>query len=78
MQTSDAARAGTALVPMKAPGQLPPPRRALATFVAHLIANAQQAPQTRMRRRAEPDEAVRRYRAALAPQARRAVISRSL
>jgi len=78
MQTSEAARPGTALVPVTAPGQLPPPRRALATFVAHLIANAQQAPQTRTRRRVEPDEAVRRYRAALTPQARRAVICRSL
>jgi hypothetical protein len=34
-----------------------------AGFVAHLIATAVQAPQTRLRRRAEPDAAVAAYRA---------------
>lgn len=39
-----------------------PERRAKADFVAHLIAIAVQAPQTRARRRAEPQEAVAVYR----------------
>lgn len=42
------------------PGQ--PGRRAKADFVAHLIATAVQAPQTRARRRAEPQEALAAYR----------------
>lgn len=42
------------------PGQ--PDRRARADFVAHLIATAVQAPQTRARRRAEPQEAMAAYR----------------
>jgi hypothetical protein len=37
--------------------------RANAAFVAHLIATAAQAPQTRARRRAEPDAASAAYRA---------------
>ena len=37
-------------------------RRAKADFVAHLIAMAVQAPQTRTRRRAEPLEALAAYR----------------
>jgi hypothetical protein len=37
--------------------------RASADFIAHLIATAAQAPQTRARRRAEPEEAVAAYRA---------------
>ena len=36
-------------------------RRPRADFLAHLIATAAQAPQTRMRRRAEPAEAVAIY-----------------
>jgi hypothetical protein len=35
--------------------------RPAATFLAHLIATAQQAPQTRMRRRAEPADALAHY-----------------
>jgi len=35
--------------------------RPSAPFLAHLIANAQQAPQTRLRRQAEPVEATARY-----------------
>jgi hypothetical protein len=38
--------------------------RPSATFLAHLIATAQQAPQTRQRRRAEPDSACAHYTAA--------------
>jgi len=56
-----------ALVPT-APTQSEPPapqadHRACADFVAHLIATAASAPQTRARRRAEPEEAVAAYRA---------------
>lgn len=38
-------------------------RRANAGFIAHLIAMAARAPQTRVRRRAEPAEALAAYRA---------------
>jgi hypothetical protein len=37
-----------------------------APFLAHLIATQMQAPQTRARRRAEPQEAIALYRAATA------------
>jgi hypothetical protein len=40
------------------PGAARPPN---ADFVAHLIATAAQAPQTRARRRAEPEEAIAAY-----------------
>jgi len=40
-----------------------PDRRGVASFVAHLIATAVQAPQTRARRRAKPEEARAAYRA---------------
>lgn len=40
----------------------PPPYRQ-ATFLAHLIATKEQAPQTRERRRADPRDAVAAYRA---------------
>lgn len=36
-------------------------RRALTAFVAHLIAVEKQAPQTRARRRAEPERAIALY-----------------
>jgi hypothetical protein len=38
--------------------------RPCAVFLAHVIATAQQAPQTRARRRAEPDHATTVYGAA--------------
>jgi hypothetical protein len=38
-------------------------RRTNADFIAHLIATALQAPQTRARRRAEPQDAFAAYRA---------------
>jgi hypothetical protein len=45
--------------------------RPLATFVAQLIATDQQLPQTRERRRAEPEQALAAYAAqAIAPRAR--------
>lgn len=37
--------------------------RANADFIAHLIATATQAPQTRLRRRVEPEQATAAYRA---------------
>ena len=78
MHSSDVARpSGTALVPLR-PAERPPGRRVLAPFLAHLIAVNQQAPQTRVRRRAEPDEAIRSYQAAFEPEANGAVFSRSL
>lgn len=42
---------------------LQPGARANADFLAHLIATAAQAPQTRLRRRVEPAQAVAAYRA---------------
>jgi hypothetical protein len=73
---------GTALVavtPARAPDPAGrPARRALADFLAHLIATDRQAPQTRSRRRAEPDEAVRAYRIAPARSVPGTVLSRSL
>lgn len=51
--------------PPSEPG-LKPGARPSAPFLAHLIASAQQLPQTRARRRAEPREAVVHY-AALGP-----------
>ncbi len=53
-----------ALVPVGAsqPRAASMPRRA-APFLAQLIATRAQAPQTRVHRRAEPAEAIARYRA---------------
>jgi hypothetical protein len=42
---------------------MPADRHANADFIAHLIAMASCAPQTRARRRAEPAEALAAYRA---------------
>ncbi len=55
---------GRALVLM-APTPAPEPavRASRAVFLAHLIATKEQAPQTRERRRAEPQEAIAAYRA---------------
>ena len=54
-----------ALIPVAAPapGDRPaaPTRRPLAAFLAHLIATQTQAPQTRVRRRAEPAEVLATY-----------------
>ena len=59
----------TALVPVAA--AQPPaedqgksPRRSSASFLAQLIANEKQLPQTRERRRAEPQQAIAAYGAA--------------
>jgi hypothetical protein len=55
-------RPGTGVGPVRS--------RPSAVFLAQLIATAQQAPQTRRRRRAEPDEASLSYAAVSAPAAR--------
>lgn len=61
------AAAGRALVTL-APAVTPPPSLNYreASFLAHLIATKDQAPQTRERRRADPSEAIAAYRAASA------------
>ena len=43
-------------------GALRAGRRPNADFIAHLIATSAQAPQTRARRRAEPQDAIAAYR----------------
>jgi len=48
-----------------------PARRPSAAFVAQLIATRMQAPQTRARRRAEPEEAMAVYRSMTKPVAQR-------
>jgi hypothetical protein len=73
----------TALVPVtpeyRAGPSPTPHQRGNADFIAHLIATAAQAPQTRARRRAEPEHALAAYRA-LGQRPSRAgrVLSRSL
>jgi hypothetical protein len=51
-------------------------RRPSAPFLAHLIATRMQAPQTRARRRAEPEEATAAYGTMMAPAARRRVLGK--
>jgi hypothetical protein len=62
---------GTALVVVEAPqpSERSPQstRHPSAPFVAHLIATRMQAPQTRARRRAEPEEAISVYRSMTKP-----------
>jgi len=48
--------------------------RPAAPFVAHLIATRMQAPQTRERRRAEPEEAIAVYRSMTKPVPQKRVI----
>lgn len=65
----------TALVPVMAPSAVAKPANGLArpnpAFVAHLIATAQLAPQTRVLRRASPEEAQAHYRTRAAATAAR-------
>ena len=73
----------TALVPVAVSDSSTHPSvdfgRPRADFLAQLIATVAQAPQTRMRRRAEPAEAVVVYGAIeRRPAARRPALSRSL
>jgi hypothetical protein len=61
---------GRALAPLEAPASTftdQAAARPVAAFLAQLIATAQQAPQTRHRRRAEPTEAKSLYAASAAP-----------
>lgn len=62
---ADAPAPGRALVALSPVTRTEPTafnsRRPRADFLAHLIATAQQAPQTRERRRAEPAEAIAAY-----------------
>jgi hypothetical protein len=72
-----------ALVPVELIAQARPPVcanvRSRADFVAHLIATAAQAPQTRARRRVEPEAAVAAYSGiGHGPTALRHSLSRSL
>jgi hypothetical protein len=64
---AQAVRMTTALIALSAKNRNEPGSlasiRSNAVFVAHLIATAAQMPQTRARRRAEPDEASAAYRA---------------
>jgi hypothetical protein len=63
-------RALVAVGPGRGTAVDPAESRPLAVFLAQLIATAQQAPQTRRRRRAEPNEASSIYAAVSAPAAR--------
>jgi hypothetical protein len=72
---------GTALVPVsvRCDEILASRGRARADFLAQLIATAAQAPQTRLRRRAEPQEAMAVYHAgSRAPAAIGQTLSKSL
>ncbi len=76
---SEAIRPSTALVPLAAaPDVQRPAGRAQATFLVHLIATWRELPQTRARRRADPDDAARAYRARAARPAPHPVLSRSI
>jgi hypothetical protein len=75
---SEGSRQSTALVPLAPTRMARPAGRAHAAFLVHLIATRRELPQTRVRRRAEPGEAARAYRAGLARLAPRPVLSRSL
>jgi hypothetical protein len=70
---SDRPQPGRALVPVgSGPGVLPDPAgsRPLAAFLAQLIATAERVPQTRRRRRVEPNEVSTIYAAVSEPAAR--------
>ena len=71
-------RQSTALVPIAPVQTARPSGRAHATFVIHLIATRRELPQTRARRRVEPGEAARAYRAGLARPAPRPLLCLSV
>jgi hypothetical protein len=75
---SEPIRKGTALVPLAPAREVQRPAGPRAAFLAHLIATRRELPQTRARRRAEPDDAARAYRAQAARPAPRPVLSRSI
>ncbi len=64
-EPSAASRALVALTPVAALREAPQTYRQ-APFLAHLLAAKDQHPQTRERRRAEPDDALAAYRATVA------------
>jgi hypothetical protein len=73
----------TALVPLSPSGHNAPSEHAggrpRADFLAQLIATVAQAPQTRVRRRAEPQEAIAAYAASgPRPTPKKHALSRSL
>jgi len=69
-----------ALIAIEAPRRVEhtprPTRYPAAAFVAQLIATQMQAPQTRARRRAEPDEASAVYRSMTKPVVARSVFGK--
>lgn len=67
-----------ALVPLTRTERRSAQRLPEAAFLAHLIATRQQAPQTRERRRAEPQQAAALYRSRQPMPARRPTLSRAL
>ena len=71
---ADAKTACTSLVPMAPTSDRPPLSSRVSrpdpTFLTHLIATAQQLPQTRNLRRAAPQEALSAYAAPLQPAQR--------
>jgi hypothetical protein len=73
------ANAIVALAPAESERPARPDFRASADFIAQLIACAAQVPQSRARRRAEPEQAVAAYRAIRRPPAETGrAVSRSL
>jgi hypothetical protein len=63
--------------PCESPPLLPL-ARPLAAFIAHLVATRQDAPQTRARRRAQPETAAALYAAAATAPGRAAAVERFL
>ena len=71
-------RQSTALVPIASVPSARPAGRTHAAFLVHLIATQRELPQTRVRRRVEPGEAARAYRAGLTRPTLRPVLLRSV
>src|SRR4051812_7618833 len=71
--SAESVERGRSIVPLAAVdgdvNKSAPYSRPAAAFLAHLIATAQQAPQTRQRRRAEPTHAISLYATAMPPAA---------
>jgi hypothetical protein len=64
VEKGEPAGEGRALIALNEPtAATPSPCHRQAPFLAHLIATKQQFPQTRARRRAEPEQAATAYRA---------------
>jgi hypothetical protein len=78
MQAMESIGHSRALVPVAWTPPVRPAGRAQAAFLVHLIATRRDLPQTRARRRADPAEATRAYRARFTRPPARPVLSRSL